>query len=155
MKAFFLFCFHRAVFLVHSVMHAYAHIFIFLKLDTCLLLNNLLVIGCYLVTVSKTSPVFWIQICCEKCNINFLFSLLECRIILERRSYIVSMFPQTIFTLVIYSSSIPRTWSDQIYQFGKELVRTQFYLSYSIKKCWERKKGRFLFCLAICVTPAC
>lgn len=45
-----------------------------------------------------------------------------CRTMLEMRNCAVFMFPQTIYTLVMYFWSAPRMWLGQIYLYGKELV---------------------------------
>lgn len=56
----------------------------------------------------------------------WLSSSFECRTILGKRNYVVSMFQQIICILVIYSLSMPRMLSDPISQSGKALVRLYY-----------------------------
>lgn len=64
------------------------------------------------------------------CNTSIsIYPPLICRIILERSSCVVSMFPRIIFILVIYSLLVPMMWSDQICQSGKELVGLLFLIT--------------------------
>ncbi|XP_057507125.1 protein LIKE COV 1-like isoform X2 [Actinidia eriantha] len=53
---------------------------------------------------------------------EYAFGFITSSVVLQvRRSYVVCMFPPTIFILVTYSSSTPTTLLDQTYLFGKEL----------------------------------
>jgi hypothetical protein len=72
--------------------------------------------------------------------LNYLFH----RLIQEMRSYAVSMFPQTIFILVIYFLSTPRMSFGQTYQSGKELVSYASFYSYSKSYIKEGKVGSIM-----------